>query len=225
MKDGIPKMTISLVAFAAIACVALAFVYAGTKDAIDGHAAKDLQAAQQQLFPKAQKFTEINVKSDDPTVTFDADTNNGKVTKRYQWAATEGGKLAGVEIRASSAGFQDNVQALVGIDLTGAITGVKILYDADTPGLGQNAVNDSYFVSGVQKGKQISKLDKVTFQKQFSKSAKNPGLTATDNIKVQKDGGDVIALTAATITSRAVSRIVSAAAKAGYAYIKANGGK
>jgi electron transport complex protein RnfG len=210
MKDGIPKMTISMVAFAAIACIALAFVYAGTKDAIDGWAAKDLANAQKELFPKADKFTDVFsklAKPESPKVTFDA-----------AWEATTNGQVTGMEVRAYSAGFQDNITVLTGLDTTGTITGIKILSINDTPGLGMNSVNPNYFVGDPTK--------KITFWKQFT------GMKATDNIMVNKDTNDknekgiVIPITAATISSRAISLIVENSVQAAAAYMaQQNGGK
>jgi Na+-translocating ferredoxin:NAD+ oxidoreductase RnfG subunit len=47
---------------------------------------------------------------------------------------------------------------------------------------------------------------------------------AAGNIAVAKDGGQVTAITAATISSRAVSALVAEAAKQGSAWLASNGG-
>jgi electron transport complex protein RnfG len=212
MKDAI-KMIASLVIFATVACVALAFVYDGTKDTIAAHSAEALKAAQQEIFPDAT-FTEIApntaLVSDDKAVIFDVDKDkNGTVTKAQQWKVEKDGSTAGVLIQARSAGFQDYIVALVGVGADGKIAGVRITYDADTPGFGLNAANPQYFVN---------KATKTTFYDQFT------GMSVNKPIKVQKDDGDVIALTGATITSRAVSLLVSQAAKQGSAWLASNGG-
>jgi electron transport complex protein RnfG len=200
-------MVAALVIFSTVACVALAFVYQGTKPTIDAQAANNLKAAQQELFPGCD-FTEIELASEKSGVTFDTDTDkSGAVTARYQWSAAKDGQIQGVLVRAHTAGFQDAITALVGVDMDGKIKGVNILSIADTPGLGMNAVSPTYYVD---------KATKTTFSGQFA------GMPVTSNISVQKDGGDVVALTAATISSRAISLLVNEAAKQGWAWLEQN---
>jgi electron transport complex protein RnfG len=212
MKDSV-KMVAALVIFATVACVGLAFVYAGTKPAIDSNDAKALAAAQKQLFPKAAKFVEIKgMQSKNPAVIFDTDTDKaGIVTKAYQWNVQDSsGKTIGCLIRDRTGGFQDFVVILVGIKTDGSLAGIKITQDNDTPGLGLNAASPTYYVG--------DKSKKTTFYGQFA------NFKATDNIKVKKDGGIVDQLTGATITSRAVSLAVQEAVTEGWAWLKANGG-
>jgi electron transport complex protein RnfG len=206
------KMVVPLVIFATVACVALAAVYSVTKGPISEIDARNLANAQKAIFPDADKFEPITLKSGSALVNFDPEDGPD------QWTATQNGAVVGVLVRAESGGFQDNIIALVGVRNSGAIAGVKILQDLDTPGLGQNAAKDDYYVDGTQKGKPITRANKVTFYGQFA------NLAASDKLQVQKDGGDVIALTGATITSRTVSLIVDASAKAAVAWIAENGG-
>jgi electron transport complex protein RnfG len=211
IKNDMLKMVVSLVLFSTVACVALAFVYDATKPTIDGLAAKDLEEAQRELFPDADSFDEIAVASSDDAVRFDADTDSsGTVTRRYQWAAKKDGRVIGVEIRAASAGFQSDIRVLTAVGTDGKIKGVKILHNADTPGLGLNAGSETYFVD---------KQTKTTFYGQFA------GLSAVDftKIAVHKDGGGVAAITAATISSRTVSRIVSESARQAAAWLLDSG--
>ena len=73
---------------------------------------------------------------------------------------------------------------MVGVDLEGTVTGISILSLSESPGLGANA-------------------KEAWFQDQFV------GMTAP--VAVEKDGGQVQAITSSTITSRAVSNGVNAA--------------
>ncbi|MDR1345522.1 MAG: RnfABCDGE type electron transport complex subunit G [Bacteroidales bacterium] len=77
--------------------------------------------------------------------------------------------------------FSGSFHIMVGIDANGTILGTEVLKMSETPGLGD-------------------KIDKTKsdFSKQFL--TKNP---ADYQLKVKKDGGDVDAITAATISSRA----------------------
>ena len=87
----------------------------------------------------------------------------------------------------SNNGFGGKVELMVGILNNGYINKVSVLSQAETPGLGANMVNEK-------------------FKGQFSN--KNPKEFI---LKVKKDGGDVDAITAATISSRAVSEAIQKA--------------
>ena len=87
-------------------------------------------------------------------------------------------------------GFGGKLKVLVGFDEVGAIKGYTVLEHAETPGLGAKA--GFWFQKG-EKGDIIGK---------------NPG---EKELTVSKDGGDVDAITASTITSRAFLRAVNVA--------------
>ncbi len=91
-------------------------------------------------------------------------------------------------------GFNGRFSLMIGFDKEGVITGYKVLEQNETPGLGANMVE--WFRT--DKGKQnVIGLDPVK-----------------TNMTVSKDGGDVDAITAATITSRAFLRAIDRAYKA-----------
>ena len=96
----------------------------------------------------------------------------------------------GTAIKTSSNGFGGPIEILVGFATDGTILGYQILSHAETPGLGAKA--GEWFQEG-QKGCII-------------------GLRPDSaNLTVSKDGGDIDAITASTITSRAFLRGVQAA--------------
>ena len=84
-------------------------------------------------------------------------------------------------------GFGGNLTILVGFDEAGSIKGYQVLETAETPGLGAKA---STWFQKDGKGNIIGK---------------NPG---EKELVVSKDGGDVDAITASTITSRAFLRAI-----------------
>ncbi|GMO42214.1 MAG: RnfABCDGE type electron transport complex subunit G [Termitinemataceae bacterium] len=199
MKDTI-KMVAAIVIFAVVACAGLAVVYEKTKPAIENNQAKITADALARLFPNA---TGNELVSGGLTNSFDG-VKLGDTYKMMQ-----DGKIIGVAVTSSSAGFQDDIKALIGVALDGKITGVDIVQNKDTPGLGANAGKKTYFVN-TPSGKQ-------TFFGQFA------GKNAASNLKVEKDGGDVIAITASTISSRAVAKLVTAAAQSGAEWLASNG--
>jgi len=97
------------------------------------------------------------------------------------------GRPSGAAIESSVGGFGGDMKVLVGFDVSGNISGYAILQHSETPGLGAKA--ETWFQRG-GKGNIIGK---------------NP---AKDNLTVNKDGGDVDAITASTITSRAFLKAV-----------------
>jgi electron transport complex protein RnfG len=94
---------------------------------------------------------------------------------------------------------------LVGVNAGGIISGVKIQEHTDTPGLGANAASPKYYVD---------RAAGITFYGQFA------GKSITDPFEVKRNG-DVQAITASTITSRAVSAAVKAAGTGAAAWLKA----
>ena len=128
---------------------------------------------------------EITYKAD--TMTF---TDEGvEMTFPCNLAYDANGNFQGAAVKTSEGGFGGKIDMMVGFLADGTIKGTDVLSHSETPGLGANMT-----------GK---------FKDQFVD--KNP---ADFKLTVSKDGGDVDAITAATITSRAFSKAVDKAYKA-----------
>ena len=95
----------------------------------------------------------------------------------------------GYAVEVGPSGFDNTITMMVGIDNAGTVLGISIIDHSETAGLG--AVAAATTAAG------------EAFRAQFQ------GLTGT--ISVTKDGGQVDAITSATITSRAVCDGVNAA--------------
>ncbi len=91
------------------------------------------------------------------------------------------GNDLGAAVESTTGGFGGDLKILVGFDPEGKILGYTLLEHAETPGLGAKA--DKWFQKG-EKGDIIGK-------------------TPSEPLTVSKDGGQVDAITASTITSRA----------------------
>jgi len=192
---GMLKLGCILAAYAAVACVMLAFVYAGTKKIIAGRVEADQQAALKEIFPDADSFEPVeNVACADPSVS---------VINAY--AAKRGGKVAGMALKLSRAGYAGPLVLIAGVSVDKRITGVKIMEHSDTPGLGANAASPSYYVDR-SKG--------ITFYGQFAGKSVDDRFTVKD---------DVAAITASTITSRAVTAAVKAAGQAAAEWFSTGG--
>ena len=122
--------------------------------------------------------------------------DNGKELTYVIYQTQDGQKNdLGAAVESTSSGFGGDLKILVGFDPEGNILGYTLLEHAETPGLGAKA--DKWFQKG-EKGDIIGK------------SPEKP-------LVVTKDGGEVDAITASTITSRAFLKAVNNA----YAAFKA----
>ena len=103
--------------------------------------------------------------------------------------AKSGEAIVGYAVETmTKSGFSGVVKLMVGFLPDGTINNVNVLQQAETPGLGTKMCDEGNpLLAGVQ-GKQ-----------------------ATGTFKVKKDGGEVDALTAATISSRAYAEAVARA--------------
>lgn len=90
---------------------------------------------------------------------------------------------AGYVVQVAPSGFGGVLDIMVGVNTDGTCSGVSIISHSETSGLGANATKED-------------------FRSQF---------VGKSNVAVTKDGGEIAALTGATITSRAVCNGVNAA--------------
>ncbi len=90
----------------------------------------------------------------------------------------------GYVVEVTPSGFGGTIDMVVGVDTSGTVTGVSIISMSETSGLGANATKESFRSQYVGK---------------------------TGELAVSKDGGEIDALTGATITSRAVTQGVNSA--------------
>ena len=95
----------------------------------------------------------------------------------------------GYAVEVTPGGFDNTITMMVGVDKEGNVLGIDIISHTETAGLG--AVADAATPAG------------VAFREQFK------GMSGS--VSVSKDGGEVEAITGATITSRAVCVGVNAA--------------
>ena len=167
-EPGIVQLVIILFAISAITALLLGLVNMVTAPVIAENARIKNEKAMNAVLP-ASGYTEVAYTGDDANVMKVYEANDGA------------GYVVQVECPGS---FGGGLQAMVGVNADGSVSGVEIVKTAETSGLGANAGKDA-------------------FKGQFA------GLSGT--IAVTKDGGTIDALSGATITSRAVANGVNAA--------------
>ena len=189
------RLGLILAAFAVAACVGLAFVYGATSEQIAANQDKQLNESLKGLFPDAEGFKDV---------TADMTALAGESKLETAYVATRSGAVLGLAIKAHGPSYGGPVTVLVGMGTDRRIVGVRILTITDTPGLGLNASNPGYYVK---------KAEKITFSGQFA------GKLITDGFVVKQD---VDAITASTITSKAITAIVKASVDSGESWIERN---
>ncbi|MDR1901575.1 MAG: FMN-binding protein [Treponema sp.] len=193
---GMLKLGLVLACYAVAACVGLAFVYTATFKTIEEKTQADLKASLKELFPDADDFPGISG-------AFEPEAQSVQFKGKYE--ARKNGVLIGAVVEVSSASYGGAIKVLVGMGVDGRISRIKILEHKDTPGLGANAASPAYYVD---------RPTKKTFYGQFE------GKSIEDRFEVK---GDVTAITASTITSRAVTTAVKAAGDAAAKWLTAQG--
>ena len=159
------RLTLTLFLITTIVAGLLGLVNYVTADTIAEQIAQKAENAMRQVL-KADSYEPLDVPED------------SAVTAAYR----AGDK--GYVVRVAPNGFGGAIDMMVGVDVSGAVTGVAIVSQSETASLGANCTRED-------------------FRAQFT------GKTGT--LSVSKDGGEIEALTGATVTSRAVTEGVNTA--------------
>ena len=181
VKSSFKNMTICLLAICLVCSGLLAGVYALTKEPIDNAAKAKNEAAIKEVLPE-----EVAKIDEEKSIELDG------VKYTYNLAYDEAGNTVGCAVNVAPVGFGGPIVIKVGFKVdaqTGKnlVWNTKVLSHAETPGLG-------------------AKCSEPAFADQFK------GLDPTvKTLDVTKDGGDIDAITASTITSRAFTDGVATA--------------
>ncbi len=159
------RLTLTLFLITTIVAGLLGLVNYVTADTIAEQIAQKAENAMRQVL-EADSYEPLDVPED------------SAVTAAYR----AGDK--GYVVRVAPNGFGGAIDMMVGVDVSGAVTGVAIVSQSETASLGANCTRED-------------------FRAQFT------GKTGT--LSVSKDGGEIEALTGATVTSRAVTEGVNTA--------------
>lgn len=184
LESNFINMVVVLFAVTLIASAAVGYVYTLTAGPIEeAKQAKQVNAIRQVIPGEFDNDPNADV--------WKAKTPDGGELEFYP--AKKNGTLVGTAVKTyTNNGFGGKVWLMVGFNPNGTISNYSVLEHKETPGLGSKM--DLWFT---QNGKG-------------SIIGKKPGTTG---LKVSKDGGDVDAITAATISSRAFLDAVNRAAE------------
>ena len=168
------NMVLTLLVVTAVSATALGYVYDLTKDAIEAAKIKAQAEAITKVLPKFETLGQsMKVAAESPGDSLEI------------FPAYNGQELVGIAIKTyTKKGFSGFISIMAGIDKAGNFSGYEILEHAETPGLGSKM------------GVWFKNAEKPN-QNVIGKSPK------TTKFEVKKDGGDIDAITASTISSRA----------------------
>ena len=198
-ESSLKNMFLTLLVIALIAGTSLGFVYKFTKAPIEASKLAKQQAAIKKVLPAFD--------NDPASEAYELTSEEGYVLKVFP--AKKGDELVGVAVESiTNKGFSGEIKIMVGMQPDGTIINYDILEHKETPGLGSKMAE--WFRPADTKA-DVSESEKPSFFKWLygikgggggnrSIIGKNPGTT---NMTVSKDGGDIDAITAATISSRA----------------------
>ena len=193
-------MLLVLTGVTAISVALLAYVNELTKGPIAEANAKTLNEALKQVLPE---FTNNPVGESD---TIFSEKDGKKVVDFIVYPAKKGEEWVGSAVESKAMGFGGELKVLVGFDAKGKIYNYSLLAHTETPGLGSKA--DKWFGAY-----DAAKGEKAVTHEMSKKSiiGMSPG---EGELKVSKDGGQVDAITASTITSRAFLNAINKAYEA-----------
>ena len=193
-------MLLVLTGVTAISVALLAYVNELTKGPIAEANAKTLNKALKQVLPE---FTNNPLGESD---TIFSEKDGKKVVDFIVYPAKKGEEWVGSAVESKAMGFGGELKVLVGFDAKGKIYNYSLLAHTETPGLGSKA--DKWFGAY-----DATKGEKAVTHEMSKKSiiGMSPG---EGELKVSKDGGQVDAITASTITSRAFLNAINKAYEA-----------
>lgn len=161
------KLGLILFIITAIASGVLAYLNTITQPIIEENQRVAQEKARKEVLPSAVTFEEVT----------------GELS--YHIGKDRDDNVVGYTFVASLYGYSSDVKTMVGVNTDLIIEKIKIISQAETPGLGANC-------------------DNPEFQAQFSAKQKS-------ELIVDKDGGPIVSLTGATITTRTVANSIRSA--------------
>lgn len=186
------KFPIVLIIVALISAVSLTYLNKATEPAREKLAKDTKESALKIVLPDATEFKNKST---------DLDEKPFEYLEGYK-----DGQLIGYVAEGRAAGYSSILEVMVGIDKGFKIVAIKVLSQKETPGLGDKVkeVLSKKTIVGLIEGKKYDEAGlRPWFQVQFD--------AKTVPVKVKKDGGDIEAITGATISSRAVCDAVNKA--------------
>jgi len=177
------RMVATLGAAGALAGLLIVGVFTVTLPPIEAHKAEVLRLAISEVLNSPARYETLYAT---PQGIFESPPPAG--AEKIYIGLDANSVKTGVAIKAAAAGFQDVITLIYGFDpATGRLLGIKVLESRETPGLGDKIEKDQAFLA------------------QFEQSV--PPLVAVK--RATGAPGEIDAISGATISSRAIVRIIN----------------
>ena len=181
------KLTVTLLVTCVIVAAALGGVNAITEEKIDAINWENTVTAMKAVVAEPDNTTF----SDALPLTDEMTAAAGSVTLDSVYEAQVNGQTAGYAIKVVASGSQGKIEMMVGVDAEGTVTGVSIVKNSETSGIGSKVMTNMPTASGIGVLSQFE-----------GKSADDGTLTV---------GANVDAISGATVSTRGVTNGVNAA--------------
>jgi len=174
------KPALSLFIIAAIITTALVFTYKVTKDPIANQLKKTQEKKMREVFPEAEDYNKILDFSKEKKRT-------GNILSVYE--GLKGTEIIGYVVELDPPGYSGKIIMMVGISKAeDKITGMRIIKQTETPGLGALAVKEKFY-------------------RRFD----GKPLVPLKVVKISPKEDEIEAITASTVTTKAITRAVNEA--------------
>lgn len=182
------KLLAMMTGAGAIAGLLIVSAYTATLPRIEQHQGEVMQAAIKEVLKEPASYDTLYLYNGALAKSVPAGTDTKKLDKVYL-GHDAAGKRVGFAVSAAENGFQDLVTLMFGYDAAAhTLIAMKVIGNKETPGLGNKIETDSAFVNGFVNA--VAPINGV--KKDRGKGGPN----------------DVVMITGATISSRAVIRII-----------------
>ena len=182
------KLMAMMTGAGAIAGLLIVSAYTATLPRIEQHQGQVMQAAITEVLKAPARYDTLYLYNGALAKSVPAGTDTKKLEKVYL-GHDGSGKRIGFAVSAAENGFQDLVTLMFGYDASAhKLIAMKVIGNKETPGLGNKIETDSEFVNGFVNA--VAPINGVK---------KDRGKTGPS---------DVVMITGATISSRAVIRII-----------------
>jgi electron transport complex protein RnfG len=187
------RLVIVLALISILAGGVLAWVSSLTEPKIQAQAELRKKAALQEVLPAASTFQLVEDLLEKAQAA-------GYLDLAESYFGYQDTNQVGLVFVADVKGYSSTIRLSIGVSMDGQLSGVKVISQAETPGLGVKITEPDF-------------LEQPAFRE----------ATVADQLAVRKERGRVEAVTGATISSRAVVRGVNQALAAARLYLTAEG--
>ena len=140
----VAKVAGTLTAICLVVSALLGGVNAVTYQRIEDINRANTESSLKAVAPSADEFPALDLSD---AMVSAASSQGAKVTEAYE--VRSGGSFAGYAFKMVASGSQGNIEMIVGVDADRAVTGVSIVSNKETAGIGTKVMDNNALPSGV----------------------------------------------------------------------------